>query len=340
MSTFPTIKIGVDTSAAELVLDSNGKDNNFNQQHFSNDAKGVQMIEKLLDKDQHHLIIEATGSYSMLLAYELSQKGYAVSVVNPKQIKYFCKMLLQTAQNDDIDARLIAQYGSTMESKLCLFKPKSHAILRMQQIRILLNSRIKYKNALCNQLHAVERMPHVDPDIIQKFKDEIAQMTVKIKSLRQELFDLGKTEYEHQMKLLTSIKGIGPNIAYALIMATNGFKEFKAAKQFVRFMGLCPVFKFSGKTVKRKGHISRSGDPELRRLLYMGAWSASKYNRACREFYQRLLARGKPANVALMGVMNKLIKQAFALIRKNETYLDDFVSKKVAMYKKNVTLSE
>ena len=340
MSCFPSIKIGVDVSCDELVLDSNDKDKNFIYQHFANTLAGISAIQKLLDKSQHHIIIEATGSYSMLLAYELTQNGYVVSVVNPKQIKYFTKMLLQTAQNDDIDARLIAQYATALESKLRLFKPKSDAILKLQQYRILLNGRIKYKNALSNQLHAIRRMPQADKALMEQMKEDIKELATKIKNLRNQLVNVGKQEYDLQFAQLNTIKGIGPVIAMALIMATNGFKEFKSAKQFARFIGICPTFKFSGKTVRRKGHISRSGDPELRRVLYLGAWSAIKYNSACKKFYERLINRGKAPNVALMGVMNKLIKQAFALIRKNEDYIDGHTSKKTTIYKQIPNLAQ
>jgi hypothetical protein len=54
----------------------------------------------------------------------------------------------------------------------------------------------------------------------------------------------------------------------------------------------------------------------------MAAWSACRFNKACKELYQRLLQKGKPTKVALIAVANKLIKQAFAIAKTK--YQDDF----------------
>ncbi len=43
------------------------------------------LIKKL--PDQVHVVLEATGSYSVLLTYLLCQTQVTVSVINPKQVK-------------------------------------------------------------------------------------------------------------------------------------------------------------------------------------------------------------------------------------------------------------
>jgi hypothetical protein len=52
----------------------------------------------------------------------------------------------------------------------------------------------------------------------------------------------------------------------------------------------------------------------------MASLSAIRYNKPCREFYQRLKAAGKASNVALMAVVNKLLRQAYAVVKFNEDY--------------------
>jgi hypothetical protein len=56
----------------------------------------------------------------------------------------------------------------------------------------------------------------------------------------------------------------------------------------------------------------------------MCARSAKKYNKACRELYERLLAKGKAKKLALIAVANKLIKQAFAIVKNKSTYVENF----------------
>jgi transposase len=68
------------------------------------------------------------------------------------------------------------------------------------------------------------------------------------------------------------------------------------------------------------------GNPLVRKKLYMCSLQASKYNKACRDLYQRLLAKGKPKKVALIAVANKLKKIAFAIAKSGLPYDNEYVS--------------
>ena len=99
-------------------------------------------------------------------------------------------------------------------------------------------------------------------------------MASQIESLESELADLASSEFDRQIKLLTSIKEIGITLATALIVATGGFSYFDNAKQISRFIGICPTYQQSGTSVHIKGGINRNGDVSLRSLLYAASWSA------------------------------------------------------------------
>ena len=58
--------------------------------------------------------MESTGVYWERIAVDLHDAGFAVSVVNAAQIKYFAKSLLRRGKTDKMDAELIARYGATM----------------------------------------------------------------------------------------------------------------------------------------------------------------------------------------------------------------------------------
>lgn len=107
-------------------------------------------------------------------------------------------------------------------------------------------------------------------------------------------------------------------------MATGGFEYFNSAKKFAKYIGVCPSYQQSGTSIKTKGIITRHGDPELRSLLYVASWSAIRYNTPCRELYERLKIKGKPSKAALMAVINKLLRQAFAVIISNTDYIDNY----------------
>ena len=132
------------------------------------------------------------------------------------------------------------------------------------------------------------------------------------------------------MKRLASIKGISYTIATALIETTNrapkrGFRDFVSAKALAKFIGVAPIIYQSGKVGITKG-INRSGDTHLRGQLYMASLTAIRYNRPCQECYQRLNAAGKASNVALMAVVNKLLRQAFAVVKFDEDFNPNYQS--------------
>ena len=61
-------------------------------------------------------------------------------------------------------------------------------------------------------------------------------------------------------------------------------------------------------------------------MLHKPALVCIRYNKACKDTYESLRAKGKSAKVALIAIANKLIRQAFAVVTKNQPYVDGFVS--------------
>lgn len=71
--------------------------------------------------------MEATGNYSALLVYLLSEAGITVRLENPLKIKNFARAMLAVTKTDEIDARLIALYGERMQP--APYKLRSDSIL-------------------------------------------------------------------------------------------------------------------------------------------------------------------------------------------------------------------
>jgi len=66
--------------------------------------------------------------------------------------------------------------------------------------------------------------------------------------------------------------------------------------------------------------MSRIGDKNIRATLYMCSLAAKVYNKGCQELYERMLAAGKAKKVALVAVMNKLLKQVFGIVNSGDVY--------------------
>jgi len=268
--------------------------------------------------------MEATGNYSMLLLYLLQQANITVSMENPQKIKHFARAMLSTTKTDEIDAKLIAMYGEKMEP--APYKIPSESIIQLKQKRTVLRQLKKQLTMMINLQHSLSVLPKQDPTAKVATEQTIKFLRKQISKLEDEITHLSNKEFKRQMELLTSIKGIGENIASALIMATGGFTYFSSAKQISRFLGLCPTYQQSGTSVSFKGHINRNGDTHLRSQLYIVAVASIKCNAACRDTFVRLRERGKSGKAAIIAVANKLIRIAFAVVTNNRPYLDGYAS--------------
>ena len=269
------------------------------------------------------------GSYQQLrlLLYLIHQNGIAVSFAPPKkQIKHFSRMMMPVTKTDEKDAYMIAMYGEKMNPPI--YKMPSQAILLLKQKKTVIRQLRKQLVASKNLRESLVVLPYRDKACVRTLDKTIDFLTKQIEQLETELADIASSEFDKQLKALTSIKGTGITLATALILTTGGFTYFDNAKQLSRFIGICPTYQQSGTSVNIKGHINRNGDEQLRALLYIASWTALRYNAACKECYVRLKANGKPSKVALIAVANKLVRQAFAIATNDSTYIDGFVSTK------------
>ena len=314
--------IGIDVSKDSFVAAYPTK-SGYTTKTFKNIANGVRQFINSLPEDCH-CVMEATGNYSMLLLYLLQKANITVSMENPQKIKDFARAMLSTTKTDEIDAKLIAMYGEKMDPKP--YRIPSESILLLKQKRTVLRQLKKQFAMWTNLQESMEPLPKKDPASKVAIEQTIKFLRKQISKLEDEITHLSNKEFKRQMELLTSIRGIGENIASALIIATGGFTYFSTAKQISRFLGLCPTYQQSGTSVNVKGHINRNGDTYLRSQLYIAALASIRFNAACKETYDRLKAKGKSGKVAVVAVANKLIRQAYAVVTNNQPYIDGYVS--------------
>ena len=315
--------IGIDVSKDTFVVAYSPK-KTCRTRTFKNTTKGIHEFIQTISKDGHHCVLEATGNYSALLVYLLSEADITTSLENPLKVKNFARVMLSTVKTDEVDARLIALYGEKMNP--APYKLHSDAILTLKQKRTVIRQLRKQLIATKNLKGSMEVLPFFDSKCRKSIEQTIAFLERQIKHLEEDLSVLARREYKKQMELLTSIKGIGITLAAALIMATGGFTYFDNAKQLTRYLGLSPTYQQSGTSVNLKGHINRNGDSSLRSQLYVAAFASLRCNAQCKACYDRLRSNGKPGKVAVIAVANKLVRQAFAVVTQEKPYVDGYVS--------------
>ena len=317
--------VGIDVSKATFVVAySSAKGSE--TKTFENTTNGVHKFIQTITPEDTHCVMEATGNYSMLLVYLLSKAGITVSMENPLKIKNFTRVMLSVVKTDAVDARMIAMYGEKMNP--APFNIRSESIMMLKQKRTVLRQLKRQLTANTNLQESMAALPFID-SVCKKVLVKTEKFLKKqISEMEEELSSLANSEYKKQMDLGTSIKGIGVTLATALIVATGGFTYFNNAKQLTRYLGLSPTYEQSGTSVNVRGHINRNGDSYLRSQLYIGACSALRCNKECKECFDRLRANGKPGKVAVVAVANKLVRQAFAVVTHGKKYVDGFISAK------------
>lgn len=313
--------IGIDISKKYFDADILGKVN-----RYDNDPKGFTKLLPNLPSNSH-CVMESTSTYGNKLAYALHEAGHIVYIVNPIQVSSFAKMKLSKVKTDKSDAKLITEFAKMNLSDLQPYDFPSKNIQSAKQIEPLLCELKAQRTSLINQLEALTHNHFVSTEAenclknaIHYFDSEISKLVAKEKNYIDE-------EHKEKREKIATIPGIGDATACMLIAVTNSFSNFTSSKQLSSYFGCCPRVRQSGSSVKDRGVISKIGMSSIRTQLYMCAVSAKKYNESCKALYERLLAKGKPVKVALLAVVNKLIRQIYAIISKNENFVKNYTNK-------------
>jgi transposase len=265
-----------------------------------------------------HAVMEASGSYYLGLACWLSEQGEAVSVVNPLVIRRYSQMKFIRAKTDAKDAALIAEYAVINTPDR--WTPPAPYIRQLRQLLACQRQIVHMRTQVRNQAEAFAQDPGADEWQRWFTETQLKGLASQLEQVEARIQALAKRYYSSTLKGLRSIPGIGPKTAMLLTVLTDNFTRFEDSRQLCGYIGLCPRIYESGSSVRGKGAICKVGPSEIRQMLYMCAWSARKYNKACMKLYERMAAKGKPAKVITIALAHKLLRQAFYVGKHGVSY--------------------
>jgi transposase len=119
--------------------------------------------------------------------------------------------------------------------------------------------------------------------------------------------------------LLESIPGVG-NVVAGRMLIVLGTHSFKDAHQCAAYLGLVPVQKESGSSIKGHAQLAKNGNGTIRAKLYMAAITAIRYNPDIKAQYQRLTKKGKSNMSALGAAMRKPVHICFGVLKHQTPY--------------------
>ena len=313
---------GIDVSEAELAVCLQGEDHVFQQRTFANRAAGHKQLVRWLEKAGAAgcVCLEATGVYSLDVALVLSKaEGMEVGVLNPKKVSRFAATLCRS-KTDTADAQVLSEYARRMPWKQ--WSAPAAGALELRAITRHWAALTKQHTRQQNRLSTAAAASTTPRCVLRDLKRSLRQSAASIAEMqRAALALIGQDpELERRYQLLRSLPGIGevsaPQLLGELMLLPEGLK----VRQWVAHSGLDPAHHKSGSSVEKRARISRAGNSNLRRVLFMPALVASRRDPHLQGFYRQLLERHKRPMQALMAVARKMLHAIYGMFRRGSEY--------------------
>jgi transposase len=281
---------------------------------FENNPRGFRALIKWLGTTPvARVVFEPTGPYHRAFEKAVSGK-FPLVKVNPLQARRFAEACGTRAKTDAVDARTLARLGAALA--LEPDEPASEKLLELRDLQIARTALVKERTRLRNrsqvQSNAVlKRQTKTRLALVER---QIAELDAEIaRRIAEDQTTARKRD------ILCSIPGLG-SIATALVLTFLPEIGTLGRKQAGSLAGLVPHSRESGQW-KGKSFIS-GGRKSLRDALYMPALVAMRFNPDLKAKYNALREAGKPAKVAIVAIMRKLLETANALVKADRLWVE------------------
>jgi transposase len=255
--------------------------------------------------------LEATGGYERGVRLALEQAGFEVVVHQPIEVRLFARLKRRRAKNDRLDAGLIAAATAQVD-----------AVKAAQDLRLAeLAERLSAYEQIADQVAELKTFLES-----VTLKDVATQVRAQIRALERLKAKLAldllhrieaQADLAARFRLLTSLPGVGPIVAASLVVRMPELGQMRRG-QAAALLGVAPFDRDSGQ-MKGQRHIA-GGRRRPRRMLYLAALAAKRFDPSLKAFADRLIARGKPAKLVIVAVMRKLIEAANLVLARGQPW--------------------
>lgn len=320
--------LGVDVSKDKLdcCLLRDAGDTKRKTKVVANSPAGLSTLVSFVEKesirpDELHVTMEGTGVYHQLAAETLCDAGMTVSIVNPAQVKDFGHGMAVRTKNDRKDSFVLARFGALLKPAAWVPPP---AEARQLQAYIAREDAIKkdiQREQNRKEKSVVGRAPS---DVIASIDETLAFLNAQLKAIRKKIKEHidRHPDLKDDMKLLTSIPGVGPETGHHMLSVMH-MHQFRSAEQLAAYLGVIPVERQSGTSLHARPKMSKAGPKTIRAVLYMPAVSALKWNPHIQALKERLVAKGKTPKAIVGAAMRKLVHLCFGVLKTKTRYAPD-----------------
>jgi len=176
--------------------------------------------------------------------------------------------------------------------------------------------------------------------VFQEYVRAVTEHTERLQRLDQELQDHVQSWRLHPVvEALQALRGVQCTVAVTMVAEIGDLTRFEHPSELMKFLGLVPSEYSSGQRRQQRG-MTKTGTPHARRVLVEGAWAYRYPAKVSRQLqlrlehqpqsiqdiswkaqvrlckrYQRLVAKGKHANVVTVAIARELVGFVWAIAK-------------------------
>lgn len=256
--------------------------------------------------------IEATGGYERAVVAWLRAQGFEVVIHQPLEIRLFARLKRRRAKNDRIDAQLIAAATAQVDAVRAAADPLLVELAERMTAYEQASEQLAQLKTYLEQVTLADLRATYEAQVRSVRAWKLSLLRDLIKRIK------ARTDLARRYELLLSLPGTGTVVAASLVIRMPELGSLTPA-QAAALIGVAPFDRDTGQ-YKGQRHIA-GGRSRPRRLLYLAALAAKRCDPGLRAFAQRLVAAGKPAKVAIVAVMRKLIEAANLVLARGTPWL-------------------
>lgn len=267
--------------------------------------------------------------------------GHEVRLIHPNFVRPYVK----GNKNDELDAEAICEASSRPNMRFVPVKT-----VEQQDVQALHRARerlVRWRTALINQIRGImgergivvaqgarrvgpglqdaiadhtNELTGLSRDLLATLADELAGLEARLQELDHQLVALCRQS--ELCRRVSSVPGIGPVIATALVASIGDGRQFKNGRELAAWIGLVPRQRSSGGKIRLVG-IGKRAHHYLRNLLIHGGRAVLRFARGRTDPRSRWLSsletrRGR--NCAIVAQANKTARIAWAVLARGEPF--------------------
>jgi len=297
--------IGIDVSKDRLDVHVRPSSEAF---AVTRDSEGLEaLVARLQTLAPQLIVVEATGGFETVVASAIGAAGLPLAVINPRKIRAFATACGQMAKTDRLDAQVIAHFAEAVQPEARAIPDESARALGelVTRRRQIIGMMVAERN---------RRRQLTQPRLLKTVDRILATLQEQLSAIERDIDEAirGTPAWREKEELLTSAPAIGPKIARILIADLPELGTLTRRK-IAALAGTAPFSRDSGKW--RGQRSIAGGRGSVRAALFMAVLVSIRRNLPLAALYHRLRAAGKPAKVAIVAAMRKLLVTLNAMLR-------------------------